>query len=103
MIADPAAAATAALQALPDAPFAVHVDVDVLDFTDAPFAENTSGRNIGPTLDQLATALKTVVADPRWRALSIGEINPTRTAGAPEELNRLVAMLTDVLRRTVRV
>jgi arginase len=97
LIADPAAAATAALQSLPDAPFAVHVDVDVLDFTDAPFAENTSGRNIGPTLAQLTTALKTVVADPRWRALSIGEINPTRTAGAPEELDRLVAVLTDVL------
>jgi arginase len=97
MVADPAAAATAALRALPDAPFAVHVDVDVLDFTDAPFAENTSGRNIGPTLDQLVTALKAVVTDPRWRALSIGEINPTRTAGDPEELDRLVAALTDVL------
>jgi arginase len=97
MITDPAAAATAALRALPAAPFAVHVDVDVLDFTDAPLAENTSGRNIGPTLDQLAVALNTVLADPRWRALSIGEVNPTRTAGDPSELARLVAVLTDVL------
>jgi arginase len=97
MITDPAAAATVALGALPDAPFAVHVDVDVLDFTDAPIAENTSGRNLGPTLDQLVAALKTVVADPRWRALSIGEINPTRTAGDPGQLTRLVAALTDIL------
>ena len=97
MITDPAAAATAALRELPEAPFAVHIDVDVLDFTDAPLAENTSGRNIGPTLDQLAAALTTVVADPRWRALSIGELNPTRTAGDPSELSRLVAVLTDVL------
>jgi arginase len=97
MITDPAAAATAALRALPEAPFAVHIDVDVLDFTDAPLAENTSGRNIGPTLDQLAVALNTVVADPRWRALSIGELNPTRTAGDPSELSRLVTVLTDAL------
>jgi len=97
LIADPAAAAAAALRALPAAPFAVHVDVDVLDFTDAPFAENTSGRNIGPTLGQLAAALNVVVADPRWRALSIGEVNPTRTAGDPRELTRLVATLADVL------
>jgi arginase len=99
LVADPAAAAAAALRALPDAPFAVHVDVDVLDFIDAPLAENTSGRNIGPTLDQLGVALETVVADPRWRALSIGELNPTRTAGDPEALSRFVATLVDVLAR----
>jgi arginase len=97
LVADPAAAAAAALRALPEAPFAVHVDVDVLDFTDAPLAENTSGRNIGPTLDQLGAALKVIVADPRWRALSIGEINPTRSAGDPGVLTRFVDTVTDVL------
>jgi arginase len=97
LIADPAAAAAAALRALPDAPFAAHVDVDVLDFTDAPLAENTSGRNIGPTLDQLGAALNVVVADPRWRALSIGEINPTRSSGDPQALTRFVAPLTEAL------
>lgn len=97
LVADPAAAAAAALRALPAAPFAMHVDVDVLDFIDAPLAESTGGRNIGPTLDQLGVALKTVVADPRWRALSIGELNPTRTAGDPEALSRFVATLVDVL------
>ena len=97
LAADPAAAAAAALRALPGAPFAVHVDVDVLDFVDAPLAENTSGRNIGPTLDQLATALKVIVADPRWRALSIGELNPTRAAGDPSALTRFVETLTDVV------
>ena len=102
MITNPAAAATAALQALPEAPFAVHVDVDVLDFTDAPLAENTSGRNIGPTLDQLTVALHTVLADPRWRALSIGEINPTRTADDPTELSRFVAVLADALAHGAR-
>jgi arginase len=99
VVADPAAAAGTALRALPEAPFAVHVDVDVLDFIDAPLAENTSGRNIGPTLDQLGAALKVVVADPRFRALSIGELNPTRAAGDPGALSRFVATLVDVLVR----
>jgi arginase len=97
LIADPATAAATALRALPDAPFAAHVDVDVLDFTDAPLAENTSGRNIGPTLDQLGAALNVVIADPRWRALSIGEVNPTRSSGDPQALTRFVATLTDAL------
>jgi arginase len=97
LIADPAAAAATALGALPDAPFAAHVDVDVLDFIDAPLAENTSGRNIGPTLDQLGAALNVVVADPRWRALSIGEVNPTRSSGDPQALTRFVATLTEAL------
>lgn len=75
----------------------MHVDVDVLDFVDTPLAENTSGRNIGPTLDQLTDALEVVVADPRWLALSIGELNPTRCAGDPGALTRFVAALTAVL------
>lgn len=97
LIADPAAAAATALRTLPDGPLAVHVDVDVLNFTDAPLAENTSGRNIGPSLEQLATALRVAVADPRWQVLSIGEINPTRTAGEPAALTRLVTTLTRIL------
>jgi arginase len=97
LVADPAGAAAAALRALPEAPFAAHVDVDVLDFTDAPLAENTSGRNIGPTLDQLGVALAVLVADPRWRGLSIGEINPTRTAGDPGVLTRFTSTLAGAL------
>jgi hypothetical protein len=45
LAADPAGTALAALSHLPPGPLAVHVDVDVLDFTDAPLAENTDGRN----------------------------------------------------------
>ena len=97
LVADPTAAAEAALRALPAVPFAAHVDVDVLDFIDTPLAENTSGRNVGPTLDQLCTALGVVVADPRWRALSIGEINPTRAAGDPAALPRFVTKIAAVL------
>jgi arginase len=97
LIGDPAGAAARALAALPDRPLAVHVDVDVLDFVDAPLAESTSGRNIGPTLAQIGQALAVVVADPRFRVLSIGEINPTRSAGDPTAIARLVSLLAEVL------
>jgi arginase len=83
LAADPAAAAAAALDRLRAGPLAVHIDVDVLDFTDAPLAEDTGGRNTGPTLGQAEQALMLAARDPRVRALSIGELNPTRSAGDP--------------------
>src|SRR5580692_1355728 len=82
---------------LPPGPLAVHIDVDVLDFTDAPLAENTDGRNSGPTLDQAGEALRVAARDPRLRSLSIGELNPTRSAGDPEAIPRFVDVLAGVL------
>jgi len=82
---------------LPPGPLAVHVDVDVLDFTDAPLAENTEGRNLGPSLEQLRKALSLAGQDPRFRALSIGELNPTRSAGDPRVLLRFVNVLAGTL------
>lgn len=97
LAAEPAAAASAALRALPTGPLAVHIDVDVLDFTDAPLAENTDGRNTGPNLDQLAAALETMARDPRMRALTIGELNPTRSAGDSDALTRFIQVIVRVL------
>jgi arginase len=94
---DPASAAASALSALPPGPLAVHVDVDVLDFTDAPLAENTDGRNSGPSLEQLRQVLEVAAQDPRLRALSIGELNPTRSAGDPEAILRFVGVLASTL------
>jgi arginase len=93
LAADPRGSVAAALRPLPPGPLAVHVDVDILDFTDAPLAENTDGRNSGPTLDQLAQALLSAAGDPRLRALSVGELNPTRSAGEPEAISRFVRVL----------
>jgi arginase len=93
----PTEAVRRALAFLPSGYLAVHIDVDVLDFTDAPLAENTDGRNTGPTLDQLATALTIAVADPRTRVLSIGELNPTRSAGDPSAIARFVAAIVAAL------
>ena len=97
LMADPRASTATALGVLPPGPLAVHVDVDVLDFTDAPLAENTDGRNTGPTLDQLAQAMLAAAGDPRLRALSIGELNPTRSAGEPDAIPRFVRVLAATL------
>ena len=101
LAADPASAATAALDHLPPGPLAVHIDVDVLDFIDAPLAENTDCRNTGTTLDQTTEALITAARDQRMRTLSIGELNPTRCAGDPAVLTRFVTSITRVLAATI--
>jgi arginase len=97
LTADPSGSALAAADGLPAGPLAVHVDVDVLDFIDAPLAENTDCRNTGPALDQLGQALQAAAGDPRLRALSIGELNPTRSAGAPDAIPRFIRMLAAAL------
>jgi arginase len=100
LAADPAATAVTALSQLPAGPLALHLDVDVLDFIDAPLAENTDCRNTGPTLDQVAEALTTAARDERMRALSIGELNPTRCAGDPDTLPRFVRSIARILAAT---
>ena len=97
LAADPRGSTITALGVLPPGPLAVHVDVDVLDFTDAPLAESTDGRNTGPTLDQLAQALLAAAGDRRLRALSIGELNPTRSAGEPDAIPRFIRSLAAAL------
>jgi len=102
LAADPAAAALAALSQLPPGPLALHLDVDVVDFTDAPLAESTQGRNTGPTLDQAAQALTEAARDQRMRALSIGELNPTRCAGDLDMLPRFARSIARILAATTR-
>lgn len=93
LVADPTAAALAARAALPDGPFVVHVDVDVLDFLDAPLAENVNGRNSGPTTVQLAEALTTLWHEPGCLALSVGQLVPAHAASDPTSLPRFVEAL----------
>jgi arginase len=97
LTADPAATALAAVSQLPAGPLALHIDVDVLDFIDAPLAENTDGRNTGPTLDQVTEALMAAARDQRMRVLSIGELNPTRCAGDDEALPRFISSIARIL------
>ncbi|MFC7496513.1 MULTISPECIES: arginase family protein [unclassified Nocardioides] len=93
MVADPARAAAAARQALPAGPFLVHVDVDVLDFQDAPIAENVNGRNSGPTLAQLGLALAVLWREPQCLGLSLGQLVPAHAASDPTSLGRLIEAL----------
>jgi arginase len=98
---DPISSALDCLEYLPKGPLAVHLDVDVLDFTDAPLAENTDGRNSGPTLDQAGVALRIAAQEGRFRSLSIGELNPTRSAGDPDAIPRFVATVASIIGGTL--
>jgi arginase len=89
----PREAAKAARETLDPGPFVVHVDVDVLDFIDAPLAENVNGRNSGPTLAQLEHALVELVRRPDCRALSIGQLDPAHAASDPTAIPGLVSVL----------
>lgn len=53
----------------------VHLDIDVVDFADAPLAENTR-RNVGLKLETLLAALERLVAPPNWCGLTVCEVNP---------------------------
>ena len=94
---EPEACVADALAALPAGSLAVHLDVDALDFIDAPLAENTDGRNSGPTLDAIGMVLAAACGDARFRVLSIGELNPGRAAGSPQKLRDFVSTLQAAL------
>lgn len=53
----------------------IHLDVDVLDYTDMQLAENYR-RNIGLSFEQLMLAVDEFLKLPNWCALTITEINP---------------------------
>lgn len=90
---DPRRAATAARSALSSGPFVVHLDVDVLDFLDAPLAENVNGRNSGPTIDQLAPVLAELLQHADCWGLSIGQLVPAHAAADPTAIPRLISAL----------
>jgi arginase len=100
---DPAAAAAAAIAALPAecTRILVHFDVDVVDFVDAPLSENT-GRNIGVPLDAALAALAELLSDERPQALTVTELNPHHASADPDAFARLCAGLGGALGRPGR-
>lgn len=94
----PRMAARTAREALSPGPFVVHLDVDVLDFLDAPIAENVNGRNSGPTIAQLAPALAELWQHPDCWGMSIGQLDPGHAASDPTAIPRLVDALTSAAR-----
>ncbi|UPW09625.1 arginase family protein [Gordonia terrae] len=94
---DPGDAARTARSTLAPGPFVVHLDVDVLDFLDAPIAENVNGRNSGPTIAILEQALVTLLRDPECRGMSIGQLDPAHAAADRTAIPRLVSTLVSAL------
>lgn len=77
----------------------VHFDVDVLDFFDAPLAENYT-RNLGLTLDQAMRALGVFAAHEKFGGLTITEINPDHGEEDGVTLKRFVGALAKALSRS---
>ena len=70
----------------------MHFDVDVLDFLDAPLAENTD-RDPGVPLEGAARALAALLADERVRAVTVTEFNPHHGDADGATTRRLVDVL----------
>jgi arginase len=96
---DPEGAASQALQLLADRSdrYAIHLDVDVVDFTDAPLSEHPS-RNTGLKLDQMLRALRVLASGPGLVAITLAELNPHNAAADDGLLERFAAAFADAIR-----
>jgi arginase len=75
---------------------AVHFDVDLVDFLDAPLAENTD-RGIAPTLTACGEMLSELLTDARVRALTVTEFNPHHGSEDGSTTQRLLEILVSCL------
>jgi arginase len=75
---------------------AVHFDVDLVDFLDAPLAENTD-RGIAPSLTACGKILIELLTDARVRALTVTEFNPHHGSEDGSSTQRLVEILVGAL------
>jgi arginase len=91
---DPEGAAGRTLQLLANRSdhYAIHLDVDVVDFTDAPLSEHPS-RNTGLKLDQMLRALRVLASGPGLVAITLAELNPHNAAADDGLLERFAAAL----------
>ncbi len=76
-------------------PFLVHFDVDAIDMTDLPLAENTN-RNVGLTLDQATEALAALTSAKGFSALTVTEANPDHAPDS-ETIERFVGALVSAI------
>ncbi len=95
---DPVRSARAALSPLSGCDgLAVHFDVDLVDFLDAPLAENTD-RGIAPSLAACEEMLSELLTDARVCALTVTEFNPHHGSEDGSTTKRLVEALVSCLR-----
>jgi arginase len=90
---DPRRSARAALSPLSACDgLAVHFDVDLVDFLDAPLAENTD-RGIAPSLTACEEVLSELLADTRVHALTVTEFHPHHGSKDGSTTQRLLEIL----------
>ena len=75
---------------------AIHFDVDLVDFLDAPLAENTD-RGTGPSLRACGEILGALLDDERVHALTVTEFNPHHGSPDGDTAQRLAHVLIKVL------
>jgi arginase len=95
---DPEGAASQALQLLATRSdyYAIHLDVDVVDFTDAPLSEHPS-RNTGLKLDEMLRALRVLASGPGLVAITLAELNPHNADADDGLLERFAAAFADAI------
>jgi arginase len=75
---------------------AIHFDVDLVDFLDAPLAENTD-RGTAPSLKACSEILSALLRDERVRALTVTEFNPHHGSQNGDTTQRLLQILIKAL------
>jgi arginase len=95
---DPQGAARQALQLLGGRAerYAIHLDADVVDFTDAPLSEHPS-RNTGLKLDAMLAALRVLASGPGLTAITLTELNPHNAAADHGLLEHFAAAFADAI------
>jgi len=78
---------------------AVHFDVDLVDFLDAPLAENTD-RGAAPSLTACGEMLSELLTDTHVRALTVTEFKPHHGAQDESTTQRLLEILVSCLGET---
>jgi arginase len=101
--ADPEGAARRALDVVAGRAdrYAIHLDLDVVDFTDAPLSEHPS-RNAGLKLEEMLAALTVLASDPGLVAITLTELNPHNAAADEGLLERFVASFAGAIGRPLR-
>ncbi len=96
-VADPRSSARVALSPLAACDvLTIHFDVDLVDFLDAPLAENTD-RGTAPSLVACGEMLSELLTDKRARCLTVTEFNPHHGSHDGTTTGRLVEILIHAL------
>jgi arginase len=96
--ADPEATAKHALSLLGSRSdrYVIHLDLDVVDFTDAPLSEHPS-RNTGLKLDEMLRALNVLASGPGLVAITLTQLNPHNAASDDGLLERFAVSFAESL------